>query len=57
MQCNIGRYKMMYPGDQWKRSRNLITSPYHVTLEGAGACFGEECGYEKPLWFKSTTGM
>ncbi|XP_033754999.1 pyruvate dehydrogenase phosphatase regulatory subunit, mitochondrial-like [Pecten maximus] len=47
----IGRYRLRYPDDQYRTARGLLVSPLHSELMAAGACFGEDSAYEKPLWF------
>lgn len=51
----ISRYRLRYPDDQYKTARGLIVSPLHSKLLMAGACFGEDSGHEKPLWFMENT--
>ncbi|XP_060066180.1 pyruvate dehydrogenase phosphatase regulatory subunit, mitochondrial-like [Ylistrum balloti] len=47
----IGRYRLRYPDEQYRSCRGLLVSPLHSRLVAAGACFGEDSAYEKPLWF------
>jgi 4-methylaminobutanoate oxidase (formaldehyde-forming) len=43
--------RMAYPNAEFETGRNLRLSPLHGELAEAGACFGEKCGAERPLWF------
>ncbi|KAL7071897.1 LOW QUALITY PROTEIN: hypothetical protein ACQ4LE_008492 [Meloidogyne hapla] len=40
---------------QCHTARNLRTSPIHHSLRDAGAVFAEIMGYERPLWYNTTS--
>lgn len=43
--------RMAYPNVEFGRARDLVRSPLYDRLAGAGACFGEKMGVERPNWF------
>jgi 4-methylaminobutanoate oxidase (formaldehyde-forming) len=43
--------QMAYPNVEFRRGRDLVRSPLHTRLAAAGACFGENTGFERPNWF------
>jgi glycine cleavage system T protein len=44
-------YEMHWPFRQMTTSRGVRRSPLHDRLAGAGACFGEVAGWERPNWY------
>ncbi len=47
-------YSLKYPTygmSLYETGRKLRTSPLHTRLIAAGAVFGENLGYERPLWY------
>jgi 4-methylaminobutanoate oxidase (formaldehyde-forming) len=44
-------YANHYPFRQFASARDVRHSPLHERLEGAGACFGQTAGWERPNWF------
>ena len=44
-------YTIAWPGEEAEVARPLRRSPLYATLKGAGACFGEKLGWERPNWF------
>jgi glycine cleavage system T protein len=49
-------YQMHWPFRQPETARNVRKSTLHDRLEQAGACFGEQAGWERPNWY-ATDGM
>jgi pyruvate dehydrogenase phosphatase regulatory subunit len=48
------QYSLKYPTygmSLYKKGRKLRTSPLHTRLLANGAIYGENLGYERPLWF------
>jgi sarcosine dehydrogenase len=43
--------RMGYPNIEFTTGRGLVRTPLHERTAGAGACFGEKLGVERPLWF------
>jgi 4-methylaminobutanoate oxidase (formaldehyde-forming) len=43
--------RMAYPNVEFTHGRGLVRSALHERLAGAGACFGEKAGVERPNWF------
>jgi len=43
--------RMGYPNVEFTTGRGLIHTPLRDRMVAAGACFGEKCGVERPLWF------
>lgn len=49
------QYSLKYPTygmSLYKSGRKLRTSPLHTRLLAAGAVYGENLGYERPLWYE-----
>ncbi len=44
-------YTIGWPHEEHTSGRPLRRSPLYDTLKGAGACFGEKLGWERPNWF------
>lgn len=44
-------YTMAWPYEEHDSGRPCRKSPIYDTLQGAGACFGEKLGWERPNWF------
>jgi len=44
-------YAMHWPYKQHHTSRNQKLLPYHDDLKAAGACFGVNAGFERPMWY------
>ncbi|WP_119459272.1 GcvT family protein [Rhodospirillaceae bacterium SYSU D60014] len=44
-------YAMHWPYRQFETARNARRSPFHDRLVAAGACMGEQAGWERPNWF------
>ncbi len=44
-------FTSLYHSHQCQTARNLRTSPIYGKLRDAGAMFGENMGYERPLWY------
>ena len=44
-------YAMHWPYKQHETSRNQKLLPYHDKLKAAGACFGVNAGFERPMWY------
>lgn len=44
-------YAMHWPYKQHYTSRNQKLLPYHENLKAAGACFGVNAGFERPMWY------
>ena len=44
-------YAMHWPYKQNYTSRNQKILPYHDDLKKAGACFGVNAGFERPMWY------
>ncbi|KAF7638131.1 hypothetical protein Mgra_00002359 [Meloidogyne graminicola] len=45
------------PSHQCHTARNLRSSPIHHSLRDAGAVFAEIMGYERPLWYNTTSHL
>lgn len=49
---SLGRlYAMHWPFFQNESARDQRRSPFHDTLQAAGACHGELAGWERPNWY------
>ena len=49
---NYGRrFRIRFPNEELPVARPLRTTPVYDTLQAEGACFGDYCGLEHPLWF------
>ncbi len=49
---NYGRrFRIRFPNEELPAARPLRTTPVYDALKAEGACFGEYCGLEHPLWF------
>ena len=44
-------YAMHWPFKQLLTSRNQKLLPYHDELKTKGACFGQNGGFERPMWY------
>jgi 4-methylaminobutanoate oxidase (formaldehyde-forming) len=44
-------YTIAWPSEEHHSGRPLRRSPLYAILKGAGACFGEKLGWERPNWF------
>ena len=44
-------YAMHWPYKQHYTARNQKLLPYHDDLKAAGACFGVNAGFERPMWY------
>ena len=44
-------YTIAWPGEEHASARRFRRSPLYDRLQGAGACFGEKLGWERPNWF------
>ena len=44
-------YTIAWPSEEHHSGRPLRRSPLYTILKGAGACFGEKLGWERPNWF------
>ena len=44
-------YTIAWPSEEYRSGRPLRRSPLYGILKGAGACFGEKLGWERPNWF------
>jgi 4-methylaminobutanoate oxidase (formaldehyde-forming) len=44
-------YSMAWPSEEFDSARPLRRSALYDRLRGAGACFGEKMGFERPNWF------
>lgn len=44
-------YTIAWPSEEHHTGRPLRRSPLYAILKGAGACFGEKLGWERPNWF------
>jgi sarcosine dehydrogenase len=47
-------YTMAWPHEEHRSARPTLMSPLYARLTGAGACFGEKLGWERPNWFART---
>ncbi|MFT5210275.1 MAG: heterotetrameric sarcosine oxidase gamma subunit [Flavobacterium sp.] len=48
-------YAMPWPYKQRSTMRGLRRSPVHEPMKQAGAVFGEAAGWERPMWFDSSS--
>jgi len=44
-------FKPHWPYLQWETARGVKKSTLHDRVAGAGACFGESAGWERPNWY------
>ncbi|MCL5776947.1 FAD-dependent oxidoreductase [Limibaculum sp. FT325] len=49
-------YTIAWPSEEHASGRPARRSPLYGHLKGAGACFGEKLGWERPNWFADLAG-
>ncbi len=48
-------YQLAWPNRELESGRDLRVSPLHVILNAKGALFGQKAGWERPVYFSSTS--